>query len=271
MNFLQAIILAIVEGLTEFLPVSSTGHMIIASSIMGIAHLPITKIFTVAIQFGAILSVVVLYWKKFLPHDGLWKEKIQFYLKLIVGFIPAMILGYLFSDTIDALLENVVIVAIMLLIGGILFILLDKWINKSEDKADIEITFKKAIFIGIFQTIAMIPGVSRSAASIIGGISQKFSKKQAAEFSFFLAVPTMFAATCKKMLDFYQEGLGLDTHNILLLVVGNVVAFLVAMLAIQSFIKYLTKNGFFIFGIYRIVVGAIILILHFLGIQLTIV
>ncbi|MBX7227200.1 MAG: undecaprenyl-diphosphate phosphatase [Chitinophagales bacterium] len=270
MNFIQAIILAIVEGLTEFLPVSSTGHMIIASSMMGIAHLPITKIFTVAIQFGAILSVVVLYWKKFLPHDGNWNEKIQFYLKLIVGFIPAMVLGYLLSDTIDALLENVVVVAIMLLVGGILFIILDKWINSSEDKEEVNITYKKAFYIGLFQTIAMVPGVSRSAASIIGGIAQKLNKKQAAEFSFFLAVPTMFAATCKKMLDFYQEGLGLDTHNILLLVVGNLVAFVVAILAIKSFIKFLTKNGFFIFGIYRIVIGTIILVLHLLGIQLTI-
>ena len=271
MNYLEAVILAIIEGITEFLPISSTGHMIIASSIMGIADQPFTKIFTVAIQFGAILSVVLLYWKQFLPTDGAWKEKLIFYAKLLVGFIPAAVFGLLLSDIIDQLLENVIVVAITLIIGGFLFIILDNWIISSEEKEQTEISFLKAFKIGFFQTIAMIPGVSRSAATILGGIALKLNKKQAAEFSFFLAVPTMFAATCKKMLDLYQSNFAIDQHHISLLLVGNLVAFIVAFIAIKSFISFLTKNGFFVFGIYRIIVGSIILLLQFLGIKLAIV
>jgi undecaprenyl-diphosphatase len=175
MNYLEAVILAIIEGITEFLPISSTGHMIIASSIMGIADQPFTKIFTVAIQFGAILSVVLLYWKQFLPTDGAWKEKLIFYAKLLVGFIPAAVFGLLLSDIIDQLLENVIVVAITLIIGGFLFIILDNWIISSEEKEQTEISFLKAFKIGFFQTIAMIPGVSRSAATILGGIALKLN------------------------------------------------------------------------------------------------
>lgn len=271
MNYLEAVILAIVEGLTEFLPISSTGHMIIASSMMGIAEQPFTKIFTVAIQFGAILSVVLMYWEKFLPLNGKWKDLFYFYTKLLVGFIPAMIFGLLFSDLIDGLLENVLVVATMLILGGIVFLFLDNWIKSSTLNPDKEISYLKAFKIGCFQTIAMIPGVSRSAATILGGIALKFNKKQAAEFSFFLAVPTMFAATCKKMLDFYQSDFSIEPNHISLLLVGNLVAFMVAFIAIKSFISFLTKNGFFVFGIYRIIVGSIILLLHFLGIKLAIV
>lgn len=264
MTVFQAILIAIVEGLTEFLPVSSTGHMIITTSLMGISADKFTKLFTIAIQFGTILSVLVLYWRKFL-------QSVNFYLKLIVGFIPAAIFGIFLSDWIDSLLENVIVVAITLLLGGVIFILIDKWLTKSENKEEEELSFTKVLKIGLFQCIAMIPGVSRSAATIIGGVTQGLSKKQAAEFSFFLAVPTMFAATCKKMLDFYQEGTALTSNEWTLLGIGNFVGFLVAIFAIKSFIGYITKNGFKIFGYYRIIVGALILILYFFGIELSII
>jgi undecaprenyl-diphosphatase len=264
MTIFQAIIIAIVEGLTEFLPVSSTGHMIITTSIMGISADKFTKLFTIAIQFGTILSVLVLYWRKFL-------QSINFYIKLIVGFIPAAIFGVLLSDWIDSLLENVIMVAVMLIAGGIVFILIDKWLSRSEDKIDEELSFVKVFKIGLFQCIAMIPGVSRSAATIIGGVTQGLSKRQAAEFSFFLAVPTMFAATCKKMLDYHKVGTPLNSTEWGLLGIGNLVGFIVAIIAIKSFINYITKNGFKVFGYYRIIVGAAILILYFLGIELSVI
>jgi undecaprenyl-diphosphatase len=264
MNLTQAIIIAIVEGLTEFLPVSSTGHMIITTSIMGISSDEFTKLFTIAIQFGTILSVLFLYWKKFF-------QSVNFYLKLFVGFIPSAVFGLLLSDFIDSLLENVLVVAIMLLIGGIIFILIDSWMKKSETKKDEELSYSKVLKIGFFQCIAMIPGVSRSAATIIGGISQGLSKRQAAEFSFFLAVPTMFAATVKKMFDFYQDGITITNDQWLLLGVGNLVGFIVAIIAIKSFINFITKNGFKLFGWYRIIVGATIIILYFMGIELAII
>lgn len=270
MSYLQAIILAIVEGLTEFLPVSSTGHMIITSSIMGIASDPFTKLFTVAIQLGAILSVIALYWKRFLPAEKTINELIVFYLKLLVAFVPAVVFGLLFNDLIDSLLENVVVVAISLLLGGILFLFLDKLFHASG-KSDEEPSFSAAFKIGLFQVIAMIPGVSRSAATIIGGLTQKLSSKAAAEFSFFLAVPTMFGATAKKLYDYYKEGIVLDANHINLLIIGNIGAFIVAMIAIKSFIQYLTKHGFKVFGYYRIAVGLIILVLYFAGYQLSIV
>jgi undecaprenyl-diphosphatase len=264
MNLLQAIILAIIEGLTEFLPVSSTGHMIIGSSVMGIASESFTKLFTVVIQFGAILSVVVLYWKRFLG-----KIDIDFYKKLLLAFIPAVIFGVLFKKQINAMLENVIVVAVALLLGGVIFLLIDKWFHRAEERGMPELKSDKgAVMIGLFQVIAMIPGVSRSAATIIGGLTQGLNKKAAAEFSFFLAVPTMFAATCKDLFDVYQGGIGLTLDQIGLLLVGNAVAFIVAILAIKSFLNYLVKHGFKIFGYYRIVVGLIILILYFCGIEL---
>lgn len=264
MNLIQAIIIAIVEGLTEFLPVSSTGHMIITTSIMGISADEFTKLFTIAIQFGTILSVLFLYWKKFF-------QSVNFYWKLFVGFIPSAVFGLLLSDFIDSLLENVIVVAVMLLLGGIVFILIDNWMKKSETKEDEELSYAKVLKIGLFQCIAMIPGVSRSAATIIGGISQGLNKRQAAEFSFFLAVPTMFAATAKKMFDFYQDGITITNDQWLLLGVGNLVGFIVAIIAIKSFINFITKNGFKLFGWYRIIVGATIIILYFMGIELSII
>lgn len=262
MDIFQAVILAIVEGITEYLPVSSTGHMIIASSIMGIEASDFVKMFTVAIQFGAILSVVVIYWRRFF-------QTLDFYFKLLVAFLPAAVLGFLFNDAIDALLENVIVVAVSLLLGGIFLLFIDR-IFGDGDKGEEQVNYPKALIIGFFQVIAMIPGVSRSAATIVGGLSQKLTRRAAAEFSFFLAVPTMAAATGYKMLK-YQKEIGFTTSDVPALVIGNVVAFLVAWLAIRTFIAYLTKHGFRIFGWYRIVVGAAILILYFLGFELNMV
>lgn len=270
MSILQAIILAIIEGLTEFLPVSSTGHMIIGSSAMGIASDPFTKMFTVAIQFGAILSVIVLYWKRFLPEKNSLQETFNFYAKLLVAFVPAAILGFLLNDFIDALLERVDVVGFALILGGVFFLFVDKIFSKNEELLDQRITYPAALKIGIFQTIAMVPGISRSAATIIGGLAQKLNKKTAAEFSFFLAVPTMFAATLYKMFKFYDVGGSFGSNEITLLIVGNIVAFLVAILAIKSFINFLTRHGFKVFGYYRIIVGIVILTLYYLGVGLTI-
>lgn len=261
MNLLHAIILAIIEGITEFLPISSTGHMVIASSIMGIAADPFVKVFTVAIQFGAILSVLVLYWRRFV-------QNFNFYIRLLVAFLPAAIFGLLLKGFIDSLLENIVVVALALIVGGILFLFLDNYFERrSRRSTSVEdITLPKALNIGLFQVISMIPGVSRSAATIIGGLTQGLSPTTAAEFSFFLAVPTMFAATVKSLYDFIKdEGGTFTSDELMLLGVGNVIAFLVAMLAIRSFIQFLTKHGFKAFGYYRIVVGVIILVLWAMG------
>jgi undecaprenyl-diphosphatase len=263
MSIIQSIILGIVEGLTEFLPVSSTGHMIITSSIMGIAENPYTKAFTVAIQFGAILSVIVLYWRRFI-------KSLDFYYKLFVAFLPAAVVGLILIKYINEMLGNVIVVAISLFIGGIVLLFVDDWFKESENTPDKEVTYKNSFVVGLFQIIAMIPGVSRSAATIIGGLEQKLNRKTAAEFSFFLAVPTMFAATCFKIFRFYTNGPGFNNTQIDILIIGNIVAFLVAMLAIKSFIEYLTNHGFKIFGWYRIIIGLIILILHFSGFNLTI-
>ena len=260
MNWIHALIIGIVEGLTEFLPISSTGHMIITQKVLGIESSEFVKAFIVNIQFGAILSVVVLYWKRFF-------QSLKFYYKLFIAFLPAAFFGLLFSDYIDKLLDNVAVVAISLVVGGIILVFVDSWFE-STDKKDQEVTYKKSFIIGMFQVIAMIPGVSRSASTIIGGMTQKLTKKNAAEFSFFLAVPTMFAAAGYKLLENYKT---ITTDNIDLLIFGNVIAFLVAMLAIKSFISYLTKNGFKVFGYYRIAVGVIILILLASGINLDIV
>jgi undecaprenyl-diphosphatase len=254
-NYLEAIVLAVIEGLTEFLPVSSTGHMVLASSFMKIANNDFTKLFTVAIQLGAILSVLVLYWKKFLVG-------IPFYIKLLIAFIPAAIFGKLLNDYIDALLENPITVAIMLVLGGIVFLLIDKWMNNKEGNSIEEPTNAGAFKIGLFQCIALIPGVSRSAATIIGGITQGLNRKSAAEFSFFLAVPTMFAATAYKLLKYFKANGNISKEEINLLLVGNLVAFIVAIIAIKTFITFLNKNGFKLFGYYRIIAGIIILIIH---------
>jgi len=259
MTIFQAIIIAIVEGITEFLPISSTGHMIITEKILGMESTEFLKAFTVNIQFGAILSVIVLYWKRFF-------QTLNFYYKLFIAFIPAMVLGFIFGDLIDSMLENVIVVAITLLLGGIFLLFVDKLFNKPKENQ--EVSFSTAFKIGLFQCIAMIPGVSRSAATIIGGMSQGLNRKTAAEFSFFLAVPTMFAATAYKLLKNYKS---IDAGNINILIIGNIVAFIVAMIAIKSFIAFLTKYGFKVFGYYRIFLGAIILILFALGIPLSII
>lgn len=261
MDFIEAIILAIIEGLTEFLPVSSTGHMIIGSSLMGIENDEFVKLFTIVIQLGTILSVVVLYFKRFF-------QSFDFYFKLLVAFIPAAIFGLLLSDTIDKLLESPLAVAISLVLGGVILLFADKWFNKPTIDSTDEISYPTAFKIGLLQCLAMIPGVSRSGATIVGGMSQKLSRKAAAEFSFFLAVPTMFGATSKKLYDFYKGGYELSTEQINLLLIGNLVGFIVAIIAIKSFIGFVTKYGFRAFGWYRIVVGGIIVILLLAGIDL---
>ena len=255
MTIWETIIIAIVEGLTEFLPVSSTGHMIIAQNVMGVESTPFVKAFTFIIQFGAILSVVCLY----------FLHKYDFYWKLFVAFIPAAVLGLLFSDAIDAMLESVTVVAVMLVLGGIFMLFCDKIFSKGSD--DTVLTEKRAFFIGLFQCISMIPGVSRSMATIVGAMAQKLTRKAAAEFSFFLAVPTMLAATVYKLLDLFLEPGGVDLvkENLPVLLVGNVVAFVVALLAIRFFISFVTKYGFKLFGYYRIVVGIILLAMIYLG------
>ena len=265
MDYLQAVILAIIEGITEFLPVSSTGHMIIASSFFGIAHDDFTKLFTIVIQLGTILSVLVLYFKRFF-------QSLDFYFKLLVAFIPAVIFGLLFGKKIDALLENPVTVAVSLLLGGIILLKVDDWFStKTEIATHQQISYITAFKIGLFQCLAMIPGVSRSGASIVGGMSQKLSRTTAAEFSFFLAVPTMLGATVKKCYDYYKDGFVLTHDQVNFLIIGNVVGFIVALIAIKSFIGYLSKNGFKIFGYYRIVVGVLLLVIHFFIHPLTVI
>lgn len=261
MDIIQAIVLGIIEGLTEFLPISSTGHMMIGTALMGITPTAFVKLFTVSIQLGCILSVVVLYFKRFF-------QSFDFYKKLFVAFLPAAFFGILFSDYIDALLENVLAVGITLLLGGVILLFVDKIFEQNESKEQPKsIPYFTALKIGFFQVIAMIPGVSRSAATIIGGQFQGLNRNNAAEFSFFLAVPTMFAATAKSLFD-ARETLSIQNAPILLL--GNVVAFVVGLFAIKFFISLLTKYGFKFFGYYRIILGSIIIILHLLNIKMAI-
>ena len=260
MDTIQSIIIGIVEGLTEFLPVSSTGHMIITEKILNLTENDFSKVFTIAIQLGAILAVVVLYWKKFFDFKNL-----KFYAKLAAAVVPALVLGFLFSKKIDALLESSTTVAISLLAGGIILLFIDNVFKNPEVDKEEDISFLKAIIIGTWQCIAMIPGVSRSAASIIGGMQQKLTRSAAAEFSFFLAVPTMLAATGYKLLKYYKDYGGFSANEIKQLAIGNVVAFVVALLAIKFFIGFLKKHGFKIWGYYRIVVGIALLILIYTG------
>lgn len=294
MSLFETIIIAIVEGLTEFLPVSSTGHMIIAQKLLNVESTEFVKAFTIIIQFGAILSVIVLYWKRFFKLNeirifdknsvgGLTKcarskvyfqrflYKYDFYWKLVIAFIPAMILGLLFNDLIDKMLESVMVVAVMLVLGGILMLFVDKWFNHpSEDQT---MDWKRALKIGFFQCISMIPGVSRSMATIVGGMTTKLTRKNAAEFSFFLAVPTMAGASGLKMVKMLTEPGGMDMlrENAITLIIGCVVAFIVAMAAIRFFIDFLTKYGFKAFGYYRIIVGTVIIGLLLAGLNLSMV
>jgi undecaprenyl-diphosphatase len=261
MNWVDAFFLAVIEGLTEFLPVSSTGHMILASAFMGIGSDDFTKLFIIAIQLGAILSVFALYFKRFF-------QSVDFYIKLIVAFIPAAVLGMLLSDTIDELLESPLAVAISLLVGGVILLFVDRWFGDAQIDSVDDVSYLDAFKIGCFQCLAMIPGVSRSGATIVGGMSQKMSRKVAAEFSFFLAVPTMLGATLKKTMDYFQKHDAITADQINLLILGNIVAFIVAALVIKGFIAFLNKHGFRIFGWYRIIVGSAILLLLVLGIDL---
>jgi undecaprenyl-diphosphatase len=262
MTLFEAIVIAIVEGVTEFLPISSTGHMIIASSILGIAKDDFTKLFEIAIQLGAILSVVVLYWKKFFALT-----RLNFYVKLMVAVIPALVLGAVFSKKIDALLESPLTVSITMLLGGVILLFIDSLLKQPTVEKEENISLSKAFTIGIWQCLAMIPGTSRSAASIIGGMQQKLTRNLAAEFSFFLAVPTMAAATGYKLLKAWKENPELlqNKDNLIALAVGNMVAFVVAMLAIKFFIGFLQKHGFWLFGWYRVIVGSTLLALVLTG------
>lgn len=258
MDNLKAVVLAIIEGITEFLPVSSTGHMAIASAFLHIEEDAFTKLFEVVIQFGAILSVVVLYWKKFIDF-----KKISFYLKLLVAIIPALAFGALFKKHIDNMLENPLFISIILLGGGVLLLFVDNWFKNGTVKEEEEISYKKGFIIGLYQVLAVIlPGLSRSAATIVGGMQQKLTRSLAAEFSFFLAVPTMFAATAKSLLDIAQEQPEvLNTEGIQYLLLGSAVAFVVALLAIRFFIRFLQQNGFRAFGWYRIALGTVLIML----------
>lgn len=275
MNTLETIIIAIVEGLTEFLPVSSTGHMIIAQSLLGVESTPFVKAFTVIIQFGAILSVICLYWKKFFyptaERSGVsyWRAMYDFYARLVVGVLPAVVLGLAFNDFIESNLGNVTLVAVMLIIGGVFMLFCDRIFNKGSE--DTRLTYRRAFTVGLIQCISMIPGVSRSMATIVGGMSQRLTRKAAAEFSFFLAVPTMFGATCLETYKLISHGGGsllTQGNNLETLLLGSAVAFVVAILAIKFFINYVTKYGFAAFGWYRIILGIIIIACALCGIEL---
>jgi len=280
MSVFETIIIAIVEGLTEFLPVSSTGHMIIAQNLLGVESTPFVKAFTIIIQFGAILSVVCLYWQRFfrLDHtpapDGStplqqFLHKWDFYWKLLVAFIPAIVIGFLgkMSGLIDRFLESVEVVAVMLVVGGVFMLFCDRLFNKGSEQTPL--TERRAFRIGLFQCIAMIPGVSRSMATIVGGMAQKLTRRAAAEFSFFLAVPTMAAATALDVLQLFfgdeADASWATRDNLLMLALGCVVAFIVALLAMKWFVDFLAKYGFKAFGVYRIIVGAVILLLLWTG------
>lgn len=258
MSTIQAIIIAIIEGLTEFLPISSTGHMAITSAFMGIQDDAFTKLFEIVIQFGAILSVVVLYWKKFIKLN-----EFSFYIKLIIAIIPALVFGALLKSHIEAVLGKPWVIAIVMFLGGILLLFVDQWFLHPQTKQEEEISKKQAFIIGCYQVLSIVfPGLSRSAATIIGGMQQKLSRPLAAEFSFFLAVPTMMAATVKSLYDVYKDSPEvLNTSHLNTLLIGCVIGFIVALLAIKFFIGYLQKHGFKVFGIYRIIVGAALLVL----------
>jgi undecaprenyl-diphosphatase len=257
MNFLQAAIIAIVEGITEFLPISSTGHMIIFEKFLGLEPSSLLIVYKITIQFGAILSVICLYWRRFI-------QSTDFYFKLFAAFLPAAVIGYFLSDVIDRMLGNVWIVAVTMVLGGVVLIFIDAWL-KDDNPDNQEITYSKALNIGFFQVISMIPGVSRSAATIIGGMAQRLSRSQAAEFSFFLAVPTMFAASVWELHKYYSQ---ITSSDIPIIVTGNIIAFIVAVVAIKTFISFLAKHGFKIFGYYRIIAGGILLAMLLAGVDL---
>ncbi len=262
MDFFQAIILAIIEGLTEYLPISSTAHMIFASSYFGIQEDDFVKLFQVSIQFGAILAVVALYWKKFLDFS-----KFSFYIKLACAVVPALVLGYIFDDMIDAVLGDPIPIAIVLILGGVVLLFIENFFKSPTIHKEEDITIKKAVTIGFWQCLAMMPGTSRAAASIIGGMQQKLTRETAAEFSFFLAVPTMAAVTVYSVFlkTYHQTGLKgyellmQNSDNIKLFLMGNTIAFVVAIVAIKGFIGVIKKYGFKPWGWYRIIAGIALL------------
>jgi len=256
MTVLQAIIMAIVEGITEFLPISSTGHMVLTGAVLGIEKNDFTKLFIETVQFGAIISVLVLYWRKFLN----FKEP-KFYLKLFVAFIPAAIVGVLLKKRIEEILESPLFITVIMFLGGIILLFVDNWFKAPAIHEEEKITYKNALIIGLFQLLAIVfPGFSRSAATIIGGMQQKLSRTAAAEFSFFLAVPTLAGAFAKSLWDAYRHNPGLlSHHNINLIILGNSIAFIVAIIAIKGFITFLIRHGFRLFGWYRIILGILLL------------
>ena len=253
MNTIQTIIIAIIEGITEFLPISSTAHMKFANPFLGIADSPFVDLYEIVIQFAAILSVVVIYRKEFFNF-----KDYRFYLKLLLAVLPALLFGALLKKYIDAVLDNLWVIATVMVLGGIALIFIDRYFKKQVAPVDHEpIQFKQAFWVGCFQVLAIVfPGLSRSAATIIGGLSQKLSKKAAAEFSFFLAVPTMLAASAKSTLDVYQDHPEVFvTDNLINLCIGGFVAFVVALISVKFFIQFVQKRGFSIFGWYRIALG----------------
>lgn len=268
MTIFETIVIGIVEGITEFLPISSTGHMALTSAILGIEKDAFTKLFIENIQFGTILSVIILYWRKFLDI-----KRISFYIKLLVAFIPSAFVGVLLKKHIDQVLETPLFIAIVLFLGGILLLFVDKWFNNPTKTEEEEITYKNSFVIGVFQVIAIIlPGFSRSAATIIGGMQQKLTRKVAAEFSFFLGVPSLAGAFAKSLWDTWKDSPELlTTSNIQLLALGNLVGFVVALIAIKTFITFLQNHGFKVFGWYRIVVGLVLITLILMGVDLKVV
>ncbi len=268
MTYLHAIIIAIVEGLTEFLPISSTGHMALTASFLGIEKDAFTKLFIENIQFGTIISVIILYWKRFINF-----KHYSFYLKLFIAFIPAVVFGLLLKKHIDQVLETPLFIAVTMFVGGVILLFVDKWFEKPTIKSEEEISYKNSLVIGFFQVLSIVfPGLSRSASTIIGGMQQKLTRQAAAEFSFFLAVPTLAGAFAKSLWDTFKENPEILTKsNINLLLIGNLIGFVVAMFAIKIFINFLTKHGFRLFGWYRIVVGLIIMGLIVCGYNLSLV
>lgn len=283
MTIIQAIILSVVEGLTEFLPVSSTGHLVIAQALLGMESTPFVRAFTVMIQFGAILSVVVLYWRHFFsfrvapeldrPEVPVWRRtlsRFRFYITLLIGIVPAVVLGMLFGDWVDSALGSVYIIAINLFFGGVVMLFIDKWLSRRSRSG--KVTYSNAFVVGLFQTIAMFfPGMSRSMSTIVGGMVAGMDRKLAAEFSFFLAVPTMLGASCYQVLKFWKAGeLSILSDHIGLLLLGNLLSFVVAMGAVRFFISYVQRHSFASFGWYRIIVSVVILVMLLLGMDLAV-
>lgn len=285
MTLIQTIIISIVEGLTEFLPVSSTGHMIITQHLLGVSQgSPFVHAFTFIIQFGAILSVVCLYWKRFFHIDRTpvpadvenpflrFIHPLRFYWLLFVGVLPAVVIGLAAkkSGLLDWLLDSIWAVAIMLVVGGLFMLFCDKIFNKGREEN--KVNEKRAFNIGLWQCLSVIPGTSRSMSTIVGGMANGLTRKRAAEYSFFLAVPTMAGATLLDLIDILKEdATWVNTHDLLMLAVGCVVSFVVALLAMKWFVSFLTKYGFKVFGWYRIIIGIIIIVMLLSGMSLNMV